>query len=948
MTKRFFLLAALAGVWSVSAQNGTLHLRLVDRITREPVVGAVAELRSQADTARTPFYASSDIDGAALLQRVPAGAWRLRVTSLGYEALERELRTSGGKTDLGTLEMSPGAEAIESVVLEVPALRSSIRGDTLSYRASAYKVTFGADAGALIGKMPGLEVADGVIEAQGRTVQRVFVDGREFFGNDVMSAVRNIPADMVESIDVYNSQGDQSEFTGVDIGDGYTAINIVTQPDKRRGAFGRLFAGYGIPDKYIGGGNINIFDRARRLSVIALVNNVNMQNFSSEDILGTTEQGQANARSGSGNFMVRPLDGVSTVQAVGANYSDEWGEKAKITASYFFNRADNRNESLTDRQTFTSSEKLVLYDGATDARIENVNHRFNSRFDYKFNNRHSLMMRTAFSVQDYLLDNETFSRTDNKFADDDIRFVNRRRNFAHNDNFGYNVSNNLIYRYRLPGSKLRSLTFGVGGRYSGGEQFSLPRQYTFRDPDDIEADTTDYDARNISRTNREQPGYYVSGNAAYTHAFGRRSRMSADYRVTYAANRVNRRTVLFDNKTGMFGPEPDPRQSTDYDYDYLTQRAGLSYQYLFKKTKVAASVYYQHVDFGGDYTLPVPDRTSASFDNITYNVVGNIHFDRSNLLKIDASSRTRNPRAADLQSIVNTTNRQHVFAGNPGLKPVYTHDLSAQYIRSNAAKGRTFTLAVRFSASPNTIADSLVIDSPHFVIVIDGDGTELGEGNQFVRPVNLPGYWNLRTTLSYGFPVRWLRSNLNVRAGVTTGRIPSVINGTRNRLNGDSYDAGLTLGSNISESVDFKIGYTGYYNVSRNSSQIRTVDNVYVSQYLTADLNFVVRQRIVLRGSADYNYYKGITDTFREERLICNLQVGCKLFRRRLGEVTVGVNDLFDQNDTTFRRTVTGTYIRNVSNLGLGRYFLAQFSYNLRLFPRQGAAVTRILQQGVE
>ena len=137
----------------------------------------------------------------------------------------------------------------------------------------------------------------------------------------------------------------------------------------------------------------------------------------------------------------------------------------------------------------------------------------------------------------------------------------------------------------------------IRDRYSGGEQFSLPRQYTFRDPDDIGADTAAYDARSISRTNREQPGYYVSGSATYTHAFGRRSRMSADYRVTYAANRVNRRTVLFDNKTGMFGPEPDPRQSTDYDYDYLTQRAGLSYQYFFKKTKVAASVYYQHVDF---------------------------------------------------------------------------------------------------------------------------------------------------------------------------------------------------------------------------------------------------------------------------------------------------------------------------------------------------------------
>lgn len=163
-------------------------------------------------------------------------------------------------------------------------------------------------------------------------------------------------------------------------------------------------------------------------------------------------------------------------------------------------------------------------------------------------------------------------------------------------------------------------------------------------------------------------------------------------------------------------------------------------------------------------------------------------------------------------------------------------------------------MTLRFTASPNTIADSLVIDTPDFVI--DDDGTRLGAGNQFVRPVNLAGYWNLRTTLNYGFPVRFLRSNLNLRAGVTTGRIPSIINGTR------------------------------------------------------------------------------------------NLQAGCKLFRQRLGEVTVGVNDLFDRGGTSFRRTVTGTYIRNVTNLGLGRYFLMQFTYNLRLFPRQGAAVTRLLEEG--
>lgn len=642
--RRFLLLISLfAGMGSVHAQSGTLRMRLVDRTGREPVAGAVVELLAQADTTRNPLYTASGGDGEVRLQQVPAGEWLLRVTSLGYKPLARPVRTSGGDEELGTLELTPDAETIEEVVLEVPALRSSIRGDTLSYRASAFKVTFGADAGALIGKMPGLEIADGVIEAQGRTVQRVFVDGREFFGSDVMSAIRNIPADMVESIDVFNSQGDQSEFTGVDIGDGYTAINIVTQPDKRRGAFGRLFAGYGLTDKYIGGGNVNIFNQSRRLSIIALANNVNIQNFSFEDILGTTDQGQAKARAGSDNFMVRPLEGISTVQAVGVNYSDDWGKRAKITASYFFNRADNRNESLTDRQTFTSTEKLVLYDAQGDSRIENTNHRFNSRFDYRFNDRHSLMMRTAFSIQDYLQQGETFSRTDNRFSEEDIRFVNRRRSFSFNDRFGYTVSNSLIYRYRLPGKLLRNLTFGVGGRYSGGDQYSLPRQYTFRDEADIEADTADCDARNISRTRREQPGYSVNGNVTYTQALSRRSRMSAEYRVTYAANSVDRRTVLFDEAAGTFSETPDPRQSTDYEYDFLTQRAGLSYQYLFRKTKVAASLYYQHVDFSGDYRLPEEARTEASYDNLTYNFIGNIHFNASNLLKINATSQTRNP-----------------------------------------------------------------------------------------------------------------------------------------------------------------------------------------------------------------------------------------------------------------------------------------------------------------
>ncbi len=927
------ILGALCALFAAQAQaqSGSVRFRVADRATREAVIGAVAELRSRGDSSAAPLYTASGSDGRGSFHRIPAGDYRLTISSLGYDSLHRDLRVAAAEVILDSLWLTPRAEAIDDVVIETPALRSSVHGDTLSYHAAAYKVAFGADAGSLLAKMPGLEIADGGIAAQGRNIRRVYVDGREFFGNDVLSAIRNIPADMIESIDIFNTQSDQSEFTGVDTGEGFTALNIVTRPDKRRGAFGRLYGAYGIPDKYIGGGNVNIFNQDRRITIIGLVNNVSRQNFSFEDILGTTEE--ANGTAANKNFMVKPLDGISTVQALGVNYSDDWGSKAKIAASYFFNRTDNRNVSQTEKQSFTSTDKLVLYDDENTSQALNLNHRFNSRLDYKIAAGHSLMMRTSFSVQDNDSRNELRSRTDNRFSEEEIRFVYRRRNFGDNDSRGLNFSNQILYRYRLPGKTSQNLTLGVGGSYRGYEQLSQPRQYTFRDPDDTACDTTAYSSRNISRTDRDQPGYQIYGSASYTRSLTKRSRMSLEYRCSYAENSVERNTYVL-TAENLFPTERNPKQSAEYGYSYLTHRVGATYQYRFRKTKVATTLYYQHDGFSGNYVIPYPTGTERTFDNLTYNAVADISINRNNTLKFNASGRTSNPRATDLQNIVNTTNRQNVVAGNPGLDPVYTHRISGQYIRTNPERGRTFTLSAEFAASPNTVADSLVIDTPAFVI--DDEGTALGEGNQFVRPVNLAGYRNLRAQINYGFPVRWLRSNLNLRAGISAGRLPSIINGVRNNLANRAYNLGAVLGSNISEAVDFRISYTGSYQESRSASQVRSIDNTYFNQQARAETTFVIRNRFVIRANADYDHYRGITDPFLEERLICNAMLGVKLFRNRLGEISVGVNDLLDQNRTTFRRAVTGTTLRYVTNLAVGRYVAFQLTYNLRVYKRTG------------
>ena len=219
----------------------------------------------------------------------------------------------------------------------------------------------------------------------------------------------------------------------------------------------------------------------------------------------------------------------------------------------------------------------------------------------------------------------------------------------------------------------------------------------------------------------------MNGNVSYTRSLSKRSRLSFEYRINYTDNSVERNTFVL-TKENVFPDERNPRQSTEYDYAYLTHRIGSTYQYYFKKTKIAGTLHYQHAAFSSDYAFPYRRKTGASFDNLTYNVVSNISISRNNTLKFTAVGRTSNPRATDLQGIVNTTNRQNVFAGNPGLDPVYTHRLSGQYIRANPAKGRTFTVSAEATASPNTITDSLVIDTPDFVI--DDEGTLLGEGNQ--------------------------------------------------------------------------------------------------------------------------------------------------------------------------------------------------------------------------
>ena len=920
----FLLLGLVCCREAVSAQSAAIRFRIVDKASLEAVAGAVARLSCRTDTVAAPIYAVANNEGYGRFGHVPYGDYSLNVFSLGYDSLRLVLRVDTADIVLDALVLSSRSENIGQVVVNAPALRSSVRGDTLSYKAAAYKVAFGSDSESLLSKMPGLDISETGIEAQGRPVRRIYVDGREFFGDDVISAIRNIPADLVESIDVYNARSDRDEYSDVDTGEGHTAINIVTNVDKRKGTFGQLFGAYGIPDKYLGGGTVNMFDHERRLSVLGLTNNVSRRNFLSDDLTGTNDRSESSNRI----FAMRPMDGISTVHALGINYNDKWGESFRVAASYFFNYTENENRRRSERQNFTSTDKLVLHDEQAETTTFNRNHRFRSRVDYGIAPSHSIMMRTSFDVQNGDGESELVRRTDNR-VHEDLRFVSRHRNRSTNENMNFRFSNSILYRVRLPGENTHNLTVGLEGTWRNFRQSNRMWQYVFRDESNVACDTTDYASRNITRSSCDQPTYGLSGSVSYTRQLHRRFRLNVEYRCSYDGNDLIRNTFVFNDSIGGFLPERDPRQSTEYGYGYLTHRVGSTVQYHFGRTKIAATGSFQHVHFASEYVYPNERNAGISFDNFVYNISAYFGMDRNKTLKIEAFGRTSNPGAQELQDVVNATNRQNVFAGNPDLKPIYTHQLSGRFILVNPLKGRTFTCSAEFSIRPNTITDSLIIDSPEFVI--DREGTLLGAGNQFVKPINLSGFWKLKTYVGYGFPLRWLRSNLNLKAGVAIDQVPSMINGIRNKSVNNTCNLGFVLGSNVSESVDFRLNYMGCYNRSVNISRRYALDNTYFSQHVRAETILTFGRRWVLRADADYRYYRGLTDAFREERVLCNAAIGLKLFRNGLGEIHVGVNDIFDQNRTVFRRIVSGTSLRYVSSLGIGRYLSFRLVYNLRL-----------------
>ncbi|WP_020529268.1 TonB-dependent receptor [Flexithrix dorotheae] len=937
----FFVFVCISLIsFSAFAQDAIIKGKLIDAETAEPLTGASVVLLNLSDSTMKGMI--SKPDGSFFLPKVMPGKYLLRLTFVGYEKLEQNIEITEQILDLDVIELSPKTETLNEVVVEHKLPLAVQKGDTTEYNSAAFKTNPDADAEDLVKKMPGIVISNGQVQAQGEAVQEVLVDGKKFFGNDPTLALKSLPAEVIDKIQVYDKMSDQSQFTGFDDGQRTKTINIITKPDKRNGQFGKIYGGVGTNERYNAGGTINLFNGEQRTSIIGQSNNINLQNFSNEDLLGVVSSNSRNRRFGGGgggrggrpggggrggrrgggamggdvnDFLVGQQNGLSNTHALGINYIDKWGEKVEVNGSYFFNMSGNTLYQSTNQEFIIPDEENQFYEEINNTQSDNYNNRLNLRIDYKIDSFNSILIMPSLSFQKNMSDALVEGNT-TQFGE----LLSQTANETINELGGYNFSNNLLYRHRFKKQR-RTLSISLtNGLNSKDGENSLDALNYFPSDVPVYADTID------QLTDINNNGYSVGTSIRYTEPISKKGMLQLNYDLNYSDNQSDRKTYSFNPELEEHS-ELDSLLSNVFKSKYTTQGVGGGYMHRGEKYFFMVRANYQTAKLDNSQQFPNTGELNYTFNNVLPMAMMMYRFSRQKNLRIFYRTNTQQPSVDQLQNVLDNSNPLQLSIGNPNLNQQYQHMAMLRYSASNLEKSNTFFAFISASSTDNYIGNSTLIASRDTVILGD---IEMNAGSQLSQPINLDGYKNIRSFITYGVPVSGIKSNINLNAGVSYSKIPSMVNGLKNFSGSTDMTASIVLSSNISEKVDFTLSSTSLYNITKNSTQ-ETLNNTYVNQASKGEIYWMFYKNLVFRTDLTHQYYVGLSEGFDQNYLLWNMSIAKKLFKADRGEIKLSVFDLLNQN-TSITRNVNDAYIEDVRTNVLQRFYMVTFTYRLRHF----------------
>ncbi len=907
---KYYILSILL-LFSVAsfAQRGTLTGKLIDSVGGQSLKAASITVLVAQDSTLEVFGLSDD-DGYFNLKGISQGQFLVKITFEGYRTVRRRITISKDKfnVDLGNIYMKVKTKELEEVVVEASPI--VIKKDTIEYNASSFKTKPNSVVEDLLKKLPGVDVdKKGNVTAQGETVQQVLVDGKKFFGNDPKMATRNLPPDIVDKIQVYDAQSDQSVFSGFDDGTRTKTINITTKKDKRAGVFGKAFAGAGSDQRYEGSVNLNRFKNNQQMSFVSEANNVNKQAFSVQDFLGAVGRGGGGGTGGLGGG--NSSTGITTVWAAGLNYRDVWGKSTDAYGSYFYNNVDINNITNSSTQRFSTNPDSTQYaDGLNTSINKNQNHRFNFNIEMPFDSANSMIFRPNISYQQSTVNTQTGTNTTlNKVSQ--LSDVNQN---LYTDNSGFNNSFDLLLRHRFkaPGHTY-SLNISGGNSSNDGTQTNYSTDSTPRLLDTIN-----------QHNNNGSSSENISTTFSYTHPIAKNQIIQLSGNYSYNLGKSDQNTF----SPNSLGNYTDTVYNLTNNFRNTNQSERVTLGYRMQQTKlnfgVTGGVQFTDINSNNrtNDTAPIVRHYTNLYPtaNLTYN------FTRTTNIRVNYNGRTSAPSLSQLEPVTNNSNQTNITTGNPNLTQSFTNSLRIFFTSFDVFKLRNIFAVINASNTLNGIVNDITQYS-----------TGAKAGTQRTTYVNKSGAYSVNTYFNYGFQLNNPKSNLNFSTNLSTSRGLSLINGATNY----SYNSALgeTIGwtMNINEKLDMNLHSTSTYNILKNTINTQTNSNYY-TQSFWFEPTYTFNGGWVFSNDFTYTYSTGRSNGFNVSVPLWNAYVSKLLFKKQNGELKFSVYDILNENKSITRSTSNNS-VSDVQNNVLKQYFCLTFTFNLRKFAGQQPTV---------
>ena len=833
--------------------------------------------------------------------------------------------------DLGIVKLRKIANLQKLDAINIRTKSIEMKGDTTEINAGSFKVNPDATAEDLIAKMPGVMKSGGDLQAQGEKVQRVLVDGKPFFGEDPKAALKNVPADAISKVQVYDAQSEQSQFTGFDDGNTTKTINIITKMGFKNGQFGKIFGGVGKSIegsgddiKFQGGGTYNTFSGDRRVSILAQSNNINEQNFAVEDILGMMPSGGRGGMRSMGDFFVADQDGIVTSHMLGLNYADKIGNW-DISGSYFFGNSVNNRESDLQRFYIAGRQAGLTYAEKSHKISNNINHRINGRLQWNINDKNKLILQPRVTMQNNSR-NDTIDAVTGVEASlttlDPISTLNNRQD-ENGDALNASLEIDYMHAFAKPGRSI-AIEFVPSFRNRNGAN-NLANNLL------LESSTNGILTDQIISS--------ASGNLSYsteiefTEMIDSVNGIEFEYQSDLNQNSSERLNEFAE----LGGYYLDTLLSNRYVNGYYRHALGAQYQYKLGKWRMDVGAYGQLAGLNGEQSFPYPQDIKRTFYNVMPRASIRYGDHRSSHFRLFYRTNTNAPDIQDLQNVVDNSNLLQLSVGNPELVQNYQHRVFLRYFSMNPESGKSKFVFGNFSTTQNAFTNFTRLAGENGLQVFVGDSTYLlNPGSQITQKVNMNGAISAMLSGSIGQPMAGGKLNLNVGLTLNYSQTPSKIQVgegeiLRNISKNPSASLNLGLGSNISEKIDFMISSMSSLSEVRNTmaSNLTSSLQQYFFQTSSININLMPLGSWVIATDISHRVFTGLDANFNQNFFLWNASIGRKLGKKNEWDVRFRIFDILNQN-RSINRSVTETYFEDVSTNVLTRYVMLNLTYNIR------------------